>query len=234
MKSFQIPPCTECKNKNKLFCGLSNDDKDYLSENKGSNVFKSGQTIFYEGNQPHGLFCIYKGKVKLSKLGADGKEQIIRFSGKGEVLGYRALLSETSYNATATAIEDCEICHISKSAFMSSLSKNSSLAFNVIQLLSDNLKESENKLMAVTQKSVKERVAQALLMLKARFGLEDDKATLPVILTRREIGEIACITTETTIRTLSEFKKQKLIELNQKKIKIIDMNRLISMARIDD
>lgn len=234
MKNFQIISCNECKNENKLFCGLNNDDREHLSLNKGSNMFKSGQTIFYEGNQPHGLYCIYKGKVKLAKLGADGKEQIVRFAGKGDVLGYRSLLSDSPYNATATAIEACEICHISKSAFMNKLSENSGLAFNVIQLLSENLKESEDKLISISQKPVKERVAQALLLLKTRFGLEEDSATIAVVLTRREIGEIACITTETAIRTLSELKNENVLELNQKKIKIIDMNRLVLIAKLDN
>jgi len=233
MKHSKVPPCTTCKNKNKLFCGLNNDDRAYLSVNKGSSSYKSGQVVFNEKSQPQGLYCIYNGKVKVSKLGADGKEQIVRFFGTGEVIGYRALLSNTSYNATATAIEDCEICHISKSVFMNRLQENSSLAYNVIQLLSENLKDSEDKLLSVTQKSVRERVAQALLLLKTRFGLEEDEATLPVLLTRREIGEIACITTETTIRTMSDFKKESILEFNKKKIKIIDMDRLISIAGID-
>lgn len=233
MKALKIPSCDECRNENKLFCGLNHDDRVDLSVNKGSNFFKSGQTIFYEGNQPHGLYCIYKGKVKLAKLGADGKEQIVRFAGKGQVLGYRALLSDSPYNATATAIEDCEICHLSKSVFLSKLNENSSLSFNVIQLLSENLKESEDKLISITQKTVKERVAQAILLLKTRFGLEEDGATLAVVLTRREIGEIASITTETAIRTLSDFKKEKILELNQKRIKILDMPKLIYLANLD-
>lgn len=212
---------------------MNSDDRAYLSVNKGSSRYKSGQVVFHEGSQPTGLYCIYKGKVKVFKLGADGKEQIVRFSRKGEVIGYRALLSNTSYNATATAIEDCEICHISKSVFINKLQENSSLTHNVIQLLSENLKESEDKLLSVTQKSVKERVAQALLLLKNRLGLEEDEATLAVVLTRREIGEIACITTETTIRTMSDFKKEGILEFNKRKIKIIDMDRLISIAGID-
>lgn len=233
MKSFEINPCTECNNENKLFCTLNHEDREDLSQNKGSNAYKSGQAIFYEGNQPHGLYCIYKGKVKVAKLGADGKEQIVRFAGKGEVIGYRSLLSDSPYNATATAIEDCEICHLSKSVFLNKLSENSGLAFNVIQLLSENLKESEDKLISISQKPVKERVAQSLLLLKTRFGFEDDNATIAVLLTRREIGEIACITTETAIRTLSELKNKKVIELNQKKIKITNMNKLVSIAKLD-
>jgi len=233
MKHVQIPSCLECKNKNKLFCGINTSDREYLSQHKKSNLFQGGQVIFEKGSQPNGLYCIYKGCVKLTKLGADGKEQIVRLYRKGEVLGYKSLLRDTAYDDTATAIEDSEICHISKNAFMDRLRKNNHLAYNVIQLLSDNLKESEDKLISVTQKSVKERVAQALLLLTTRFGLEEDNATIPVVLTRREIGEIACITTETTIRALSELKKDKILELNQKKIKIIDMERLVLIASMD-
>lgn len=234
MSNLKIPSCDNCTNHNDLFCGLTLNDRKELSENKGSNVFKSGHTIFYEGNQPHGIYCIHKGKVKLSKLGADGKEQIIRLAGKGEVLGYRSLLSNSSYDATATAIEDCEVCHISRGSFMKKMGENGRLAFNMIQLLSDNLKESEDKLISITQKTVRERIAQAILLLKTKFGFEEDGATLAVVLTRREIGEIANVTTETSIRTLSELKKEGVLELNQKKIKIADMKQLIFIANLED
>ena len=233
MKSSKLPPCTECKNENKLFCGLNNADRAFLSVNKGSNSYKSGQHVFYEGNHPNGLYCIYKGKVKLSKLGADGKEQIIRFAGEGEVIGYRALLSDTPYNATATAIENCEICHLSPGSFKEKLTEKSKLALNVIKALSDDLKQSEDNLVFISQKSVKERVAQALLMLKTRFGVEKDGATLAVVLTRREIGEIVNITTETVIRTLSEMKKEKILELDKHKIKITNLDRLVKLAKVE-
>ncbi len=221
-----IPNCTSCKELNKLFCGLSLSDREAFSQNKRKNIYKKGQAIYYEGNYPQGLFCIYRGKIKISTIGRKGKEQIVKFKGRGEVLGYKALLNDEPYIATATAISDCEVCHISKNAFLDTLEKSKHLSLNTIRLLSNDLKESEQKFINLSQKPVKERVAEALLLLKNRFGFEEDGKTIEVNLTRREIGEIAGITTETTIRILSEFSKEKILNLKDKKISIINIPQL--------
>lgn len=228
-----IPPCSTCTN-NSIFCCLPNDELERLSENKGSNFFKKGQVIFYEGNYPHGMYCIYKGKVKISKLGDEGKEQIVRFAGEGELLGYRSSLSNESYKATATAMEDCYICHIPKQKFSDVLNQNSNFSLEIIKLLSDDLKKSEQNLINISQKPVRERIAETLLILKNRFGYEEDEETLAVVLTRREIGDIAGTTTETTIRTLSEFVKEGSIKLDGKRIQIVDFKKLVRTANILD
>lgn len=230
MNEISIPPCTECGNHNKLFCGLSPDNKEHFSEHKGKNTYKKGQVIYYEGNYPNGLFCIYRGKVKISKIGQEGKEQIIKFVGQGEVLGYRALINEEPYNATATAMDDCHICQVSRNAFMSTLETNGCLSRNMIELLSKDLNDSEHKLMNITQKPVRDRVADSLLILINQFGFKTDTQTINAALTRREIGEIAGITTETAIRTLSDFNKEKLIKLEGKKISILDLKGLKHLA----
>ncbi len=222
--------CTDCKELNKLFCGLSMPEREVISQNKRKNIFRKGQVIYYEGNYPQGLFCIYRGKIKISTIGRKGKEQIVKFKGRGEVLGYRALLNDEPYNATATAISDCEVCHISKNAFLDTLEKSKHLSLNTIQLLSKDLKETEQKLINLSQKPVKERVAEALLLLKNHFGFEKDGKTIEVNLTRREIGEIAGITTETTIRILSELSKEKILRLVDKKISILDIRQLVKIG----
>jgi len=231
-QSVDIPSCANCGNENSIFCCLPNIELDKLSENKDNNFFKKGQVIFYEGNHPHGMYCIYKGKVKISKLGDEGKEQIVRFAGEGELLGYRSSLSNESYKATATAMEDCYICHLPKDKFNEALNNNSKFSLEVIRLLSEDLKKSEQNLINISQKPVRERIAETLINLKKRFGYEDDGKTLSVTLTRREIGDIAGTTTETTIRTLSDFVKDGIIELEGKKIQILDLNKLTRTASL--
>lgn len=233
MKFTEIPPCTSCCNDNQLFKCLKHTDLEDFSAAKRSNFFKKGQNIFYEGNHAQGLYCIYSGKVKLTKWGSEAREQIIRFAGKGEVLGYKSLLSDAPYNATATAIEDSRICHIPKSVFLKKLQDNDGLTLETINLLTENLRDAENKLVTVSQSQVKERVARALLLIKAKFGLEEDNATLAAILSRREIGELASTTIETAIRTLSQLKKDHVIAFDRKKIRITDMDRLLRIARLD-
>ncbi len=227
-----IPACSDCENENSIFCCLPKDELERLSFNKDHNFFKKGQVIFYEGNHPHGMFCIHKGKVKISILGEDGKEQIVRFSGEGEFLGYRSVLSNESYKATATAMEDCYVCHIPKENFSDILNKNNKLSLELIRLLSNDLKKSEQNLLSISQKPVRERIAESLLNIKKRFGYEPDGKTLSIVLTRREIGDIAGTTTETTIRTLSDLVKQGCIKLDGKKIQIIDLDKLVQAASL--
>lgn len=230
INELMVQNCTECKELNKLFCGLSLSEREVISQNKRKNIFRKGQVIYYEGNYPQGLFCIYEGKIKISTIGRKGKEQIVKFKGRGEVLGYRALLNDEPYNATATAISDCHVCHISRNAFLDTLEKSQHLSLNTIRLLSNDLRESEQKLINLSQKPVKERVAEALLLLKKHFGVEEDGKTIEVNLTRREIGEIAGITTETTIRILSELSKEKILKLTDKKISIMDIQQLVKIG----
>lgn len=231
---IEMPSCENCPNSDGLFSCLTKHDKSVLGEDKGNNFYKKGQVIFYEGNYPHGLYCIYKGKVKISKLGEEGKEQIVRISGNADTVGYRSLLCNEPYKATATALEDSHVCYLSKKKFFEILETNNALCINTLQLLARELKQSEQQLVDITQKSVKERIAEAILQLKNKFGLKEDGRTLDIRLTRREIGDMAGVTTETTIRTLSDFNKAKIIELSGKDIKIVNLNQLQNIANIDD
>ncbi len=232
---IEIKPCTECTvSSNGVFCTITEKNKSILEQAKGNNFYKKGQTIFYEGNHTNGLFCIYDGKVKLSKLGENGKEQIVRFAKTGDILGYRSLLSNETYHATATAMEDCHVCLLSKDRFMEVLETDPKLSMNLVQLLSKDLRSAEQLLIDIAQKSVIERIAEVLILLKTTFGYAEGGNTINVTLTRSEIADIAGTTTETTIRTLVQLDKEGLIKLIDKKINILNLEKLIQRAKIYD
>jgi len=235
-EDIKVPICCECEGRKKshLFCNLSQADLEKFSEKREDKLYKKGQIIYHEGNRGRGLFCIHKGKVKIHKLGDEGKEQIVRFAKEAEVLGYRSLLCDEPYTVTATAIEDSVICYIPRSKFLEVLESNNDLTFKTIQLLSRDLKESEKKIINITQKPVVERIAEALLILKEKFGILADGKTLDVVLTRREIGDLAGVTTETTIRTLSDLKRQGVVNLNGKKIELMNISQLANIANFVD
>ena len=232
--NINIPSCIDCKNESNIFCSLSRDEKDNLGENKVNNFYKKGQTIFYEGNQSHGLFCVYTGKIKLSKLSENGKEQIIRFAKQSDILGYRSLFSNEPYQATAVALEDSYICLLSKDKIFNLLKSNPKMSWNTLLLLSNDLKKAENNLISITQKTVIARIAEALILLHSTFGFEESSQIIDVKLTRAEISEIAGTTTETTIRSLAKLKKQGLIVLDGKKIGIPSIANLANVANIFD
>ncbi len=231
-----IPPsCDTCENKDSIIlCSMNQHELEEFSQIKSFNVYKKGQIIFYEGNQPHGVFCVHEGKVKVHKMGEDGDDQIVRFVKPGGLLGYRALLSNEPYKASATALENTLICYIPKADFMDRIRSNAQLTMLTIQMLTNDLKTAEKRILNMAQKPVRERIAEALLLVKECYGTEDDGQTLAIVLTRREIGNVAGVTTETTIRVLSEFKAEKIIKLEGKKIKIINLPKLVKVANIID
>ena len=234
-KQKEVSSCDKCDSAhNSIFCALNKLELANLSESKSHISYKKGQTVFYEGNHPHGLYCIYSGKVKIHKLGHDGKDQILRLAKTGNIIGYRALLSDDYYHASATAIENSVICFFPKKDYQNLIISNPTLSMQIIKLLSTDLKSAEQKAMNMVQKQVRERIAETLLMLKEFFGQEPDNATINTVLTRESIGNIAGTTTETAIRTLSDFQKLRIIDLLGKKIKILNGKELIKIANLSE
>ncbi|MDH5367676.1 MAG: Crp/Fnr family transcriptional regulator, partial [Cyclobacteriaceae bacterium] len=216
--------CKNCKTKGKsLLCILTDDQLDDLDRGKTCIVYKKGQTLFYEGTRPMGLYCIKSGKVKIFKMGSQGKEQILRLANPGEFLGYRSLLGEEIYAASGEVLEDAAICFIPKDSFFKSLLNNKEFYQNIVKSLAHELGVVEEKLADLSQKSVRERLAGNLLMLKETYGLEgEDSILIDLSISREDLANIVGTATETVIRLLSEFKRDGLISLEGKKIRVMD------------
>lgn len=216
-----------------VFNSLPADQLQQLSGAKSCMVFKKGQYVFAENSYPMGLYCINTGKIKLFITGHDGKEQILRFAKEGNIIGYRALLCDEPYHCSAIVIEDTSLCFIPKNTFLSLLEQNAQLSLSLIKLLGTNLKEAEQHIVSMSQKNVRERVAEALLFFKAVYGMESDQKTIQIKLSREEIADYVGTSTETAIRFLSELNSDKIIATEGKKIRILDLARLQRTAGID-
>lgn len=228
--------CKECEIRSlTCFSKLSDSDLHYMEEAKSSTFYKKGQTIFYEGQKPHGIYCLNSGKVKIFKIGIDGKEQIVRFITPGELLGIRALISGRDYVASATTLEDSIVCYIEKRAFLRMIVKYPGMSHCLMINLSKLLEEAENKLTSLAQKGVRERLAETLLVLNNVFQFDQTKVNQnkPVIsLSRTDLANIVGTATETVIRLLSEFKEEKLVEVQGRKIILIDIEGLKKTGKI--
>lgn len=231
-------PLVDCKNcparLSSIFCSLETIEIDSLQENKGCSSYKKGQIIFSQGAVPHGIYVVYTGKVKLHQLAENGREQIVRMAKPGDIIGYRSLLSSDRYTSTAETIEESNICFIPKKIFWNLMSSNQTISTQLMKLLSSDLKKAEHTITNIAQKPVKERLAEALLFIKETYGYEPDSTIINVTLTREEIANIVGTATETTIRLLSDLKHDKIIEFVGKRIKIINHNKLLDIANIDD
>ena len=234
MNKFEHIHCANCdKRHSSIFCSTDFDVLAQISDSKTCNVYKKGQTLFMEGGFATGVFCINKGKIKLAKSGEEGKDQIVRLAKGGDVLGYRSILSAERYGATATALEDSNVCFIPKDQFIAAVRGDGNLSFETMRLLSHQLKEAEIKLTHLAQKPVRERLAESLIFLKETYGFDEDGQTLSVQLSREDIANLVGTATETAIRLLSELNKDEVIELSAKKIRVVNLKELTRIANLN-
>lgn len=208
---------------------LTKDELIQMSKCKTSYTIKKGDSIFEEGDVTNGIYCIKDGVCKLSKLSPNGKDQIIKFVRPGELLGQRSMISEEPTNLSAIALEDMEVCFVPKQEILNFFTQNNKFSLNVMKTLSNDLKEADDLTVAMAQKTVKERLAAALLYLEEIFDVNMDD-TLKVQLSREELAGMIGTATESCIRLLSEFNKLGLIELIGKKIALKDRKGLEKLA----
>lgn len=234
-KANSNPQCQHCNSgMHSVFNILNNQQLQELSQHKTCTIYKKGQYIFNENGLPQGLFCVTNGKIKLCTTGFDGKEQILRLANSGDILGYTALLSKERYHCSAVALENSLICIIDKDFFYKSIQDNSQLLFEFLKKMGEDLKVADEQIVSLSQKNVRERMAEALLFLKATYGFAEDGQTLNIILTREEIADYVGTSMESAIRLLSEFNHDGIVELIGKRIKIINLSKLIKTARLND
>jgi len=225
--------CEDCPSRGEgIFCNLEQLALKGIDEHKVTNTFKRGQTLFVQGNHPYGLYCISKGNIKVTKVGGDGKESIVRICTGGDILGHRSLFTEEHYSATATALEDSTVCFLDKKFIMKAIEEQPSVALSVISKLSRDMGAAENKVSSFHQKNVRERLAELFLLLKESHGekLPDGRIKLVLKLTREEMATMIGTANETLIRFITEFKDAGLIDQEGKILFIKNEKELIEWA----
>lgn len=196
-----------------------------IADCKTSYTIKKGEPIFYEGDTLNGIYCIKDGVCKLSKLSDNGKDQIVKLVKKGELLGQRSLISEESTNLSAIAIEDMQVCFIPKQEILQFFNENNQFSLNMMKSVCGDLKDADDTMVNLAQKTVKQRLAEVLIKLETDFGIHED-GSLKIQLSREEIAGMIGTATESCIRLLSEFNKEGWISLQGKKITITNKKEL--------
>jgi len=228
------PSCSECGARHKsVFCSLNTPQLIDLDQHKGCDFYKKGEAVFKEGGYAKGLYCVNKGKIKLSRMGPSGKEQIVRFATEGDVMGYNSMLSKNSLSATAVVLEDAAVCFIPSKQFFDLIKDEPKFSLELLELTAKNWNNASRLITDMAQKTTKERLAEMLLWLKETFGL-DEEDCIDVKLTREEIANMVGTATEAVIRLLAELKRDKLIALEGKRIRLLDIHGLIVLADLID
>jgi len=210
---------------------LSKEDYNKYIEARKTVFFNKGEALFEEGNNVDGVYFIENGTAKLYKLGFNRKEQILRFIKEGDIIGYRALLIGEAYQATAEAMSDLQAIFIPTDVFLHLLEVDSQLSYAMLQKISFELGESSNTVTFLAQKTVRERLAEVLLLLEQKLGT-DPEGFIKISLTREEIANLIGTATESAIRLISEFKQDDYIAVEGRNIKILNHEKLKKLGHV--
>ena len=199
-----------------------------LVDNSAVNFYKKKQLIYVEGNHSVRLFHILKGKVKTYKTNEEGKELTVGLFGEGDYFGYTAILEGTVYKETTEAIEDTALAIIAKEDFEKILGANKEGTQQFIKLLAKNVTEREKQLVGIAYNSLRKRVAEALVQLQKKYT-KNGEENFSIHISREDLAHIAGTATESMIRTLSDFKTEKLIDIKDGLIIILNEKKLASL-----
>jgi CRP/FNR family transcriptional regulator, polysaccharide utilization system transcription regulator len=232
MKKIKEHVCEDCKAAyHSYFHNLDDADMQFLKDQKNEIVLKKGQILYKEGYSSTGVFCVYNGKIKIYKNSHEGKEHITSIVLPGELIGLRELLTGTDHSVTACAIEDAVVCFIPKNVFFQLMIKYPEFTRSLIVYLSKLIEEAEARMLSLAYKPMRERLAETLIFLYNSFYPESNDSSQPYLnLTRTDLANIVGSTPETVIRLLSEFKEKKLIRIKGRKIFLVDLSHLKSIA----
>jgi CRP-like cAMP-binding protein len=199
-----------------------------LSEGRNINHYKKKQIIYSEGNHPLRLYFVQKGKVKTFKSNDDGKELTVGLFKEGDFFGYISLIENSVYKETAEAMEDSEVAIIPREDFESLINDNPDVAKRFIRMLASNVTEKEEQLLGLAYNSLRKRVADALLTLQRKYQASSSEP-FSIHISREDLANIAGTATESLIRTLSDFRSEKLIEIRDGRIFIVNERKLSAM-----
>lgn len=205
-----------------IWTRLNSDERRLVVENMEVHTFKKNQLIYAEGDEPEFLWVLLKGKVKKTKEGVGGRVQILRLIRPVQYFGYRAYFAQEAYVSSASAFEPSMLGAVPLSLVRDMISNNNSLAWFFIQELSKNLGGSDTRIVNLTQKHIRGRLAEALIVLLDNYGYEEDGSTLKIYMAREDIANLSNMTTSNAIRTLSTFVSERLVVVDGRRIKIIN------------
>ena len=214
-----------------IWARLNSEERRLVVENMEVHTFKKNQLIYAEGDEPEFLWVLLKGKVKKTKEGVGGRVQILRLIRPVQYFGYRAFFAQESYVSSASAFEPSMLGSVPLTLVRDMISSNNSLAWFFIQELSKNLGGSDTRIVNLTQKHIRGRLAEALIVLLDNYGYEDDGATLKIYMAREDLANLSNMTPSNAIRTLSTFVTERLVVVDGRRIKIINEAQLRKISK---
>ena len=211
---------------------LTPDERQFVRNNYTVHYFKKNEMIHSEGETPTHMMILANGKVKVYKEGVGSRYQIIRMLKPGEYFGYRAIVANETYNTNTAAFEASTVYMIKADIFLSILRHNNAFCYRFLEEMATDLAASDARTVNLTQKHIRGRLAEALLLLKKNYGVEEDGATISIYLSREDLANLSNMTTSNAIRTLSNFVNEQILAMDGRKLKIIDEEKLRKISKM--
>jgi CRP-like cAMP-binding protein len=204
---------------------------EFMAASKSTQFYHKGQTIFQQGNPVLGMHCIHQGKIKMAKVGGDGKEHITRLVRQGDVMGFRPLLSGGNYSTSAVALEDSVVCFVPRPDVLHLIQSNRQFSNVLLQQMAAGLGEAEEQMLRLAYKPVRERLAEALLLVRRTFGpASTTSVPFSTALSREDLAALVGTAKETVSRLLSEYKDAGIISTRGSQITILSEERLVAIS----
>ena len=206
-----------------VFKSLSAGEKDIIDRHHRFIIYKRGEIVINEGDKLRGLLCLISGKLKIFRTGVGGREQILKMVRQLGLVGYSTLFYDSPYFMSVKALEESAVCIINKNSLIRIMKNNADFTCKLMKVINDELTFAYNRAVSLSQKHIRSRIAESLLILRDTYGLEADGHTLRVLLSRDDMAHLSNMTTSNAIRTLSAMASEGLIEIEGRKIRIPDI-----------
>ena len=217
---------------NPLWETLTDDERAYVENNVQIVSFAKNDIIHADGDESNCMYMLLQGKVRIYKEGVGQRLQIIRLLKPYDIFGYRACIAEGPYNSSASAFEDCVAYCLKREHFTYLVRKNGALCYAVMQMMARDLAIQEIKTINLTQKHIRGRLAESLLLLLKNYGFEQDGKTIAMLMPREDLANMSNMTTANAIRTLSQFAQEGIISIDGRHIQITDETALEKISRL--
>ena len=217
---------------NPLWSTLTESERRYVEQHIEVISYEKNEVIHLDGDAPYCIWMVVRGKVRIYKEGVGQRQQIIRLLKPFDLFGYRAVVADERHNTSASAFEPCVLYRLGKEYFNHLIRSNGRFCYAMMQKMAKNLAISENRTLSLTQKHIRGRLADSLLLLLKNYGYAEDGKTLAMLLPREDLANLSNMTTANAIRTLSEFQQEGLVSVDGRQIQILNLNELEHISHL--
>lgn len=228
-KEEQFAPLWEVSD---LWATLTEDERAYATEQGEVVYYEKNEFIHADGEDSRYMWILLHGKVRIFKEGIGQRPQIIRLLKPYDIFGYRACIADEPYNSSASAVENCAVYRMPKEGFTRLVRSNAAFCYQVMLMMAKDLAFSEIQTVNLTQKHIRGRLAESLLLLLKNYGYEEDGRTLAMLLPREDLANMSNMTTSNAIRTLSQFAQEGLVAVEGRHIRILEEKELRKISRL--